>query len=166
MSEVLFLAAPFITYAVYRSFNAQVFRIAAQHTELIYGATNTAILLTSSLTMTVALRAATARLRQLAVTCLLLTALLGIAFVTVKGLEYHSDLEYSLFPGPHFPLSLPQTQLSWDDVLSDDRYPRRPSDCRHSRRHQAYLHSAPAHLADAASRSISPGLAAPAPRSA
>lgn len=113
MSEVLFFAALFITYAVYRSLNADVFRIAARHTELVYGATNTAILLTSSLTMTVALRAATARLRELTIACLLLTALFGIAFLTVKGLEYHSDLEKSLFPGPGFPLSPPQTQLFW-----------------------------------------------------
>jgi cytochrome c oxidase subunit 3 len=113
MSEVLFFGALFVTYAIYRSFNADAFRIAAEHTELIYGATNTAILLTSSLTMTVALRAASAQLRQLTVACLVVTALLGLAFLVVKGLEYHSDLEKSLFPGPGFPLSPPQTQLFW-----------------------------------------------------
>jgi cytochrome c oxidase subunit 3 len=113
MSEVLFFAALFITYAVYRSFNADAFRIAASHTEILYGASNTAILITSSLTMTVALRAATAQLRQLTVACLLATAILGLAFLTLKGLEYHDDLTKSLFPGADFPLSPPQTQLFW-----------------------------------------------------
>src|ERR1700735_617120 len=61
MSEILFFAALFCTYAIYRSFNAEAFRIAGRETALIYGATNTLILLTSSLTMTVALRAATAQ---------------------------------------------------------------------------------------------------------
>jgi cytochrome c oxidase subunit III len=113
MSEVLFFAALFISYAVYRSFNAEAFRIAAAHTDLFCGATNTVILLTSSLTITVALRAASARLRRLTTACLLLTALLGIAFLMVKGLEYHDDLAKSLFPGPGFPLSPPTTQLFW-----------------------------------------------------
>ena len=112
-SEVLFFGALFVTYAIYRSFNAEAFRIAAHETEVIYGAPNTAILLTSSLTMTVALRAATAHLRKLAIICLVVTALLGIAFIIVKGFEYHSDLDKSLFPGPGFPLHPPQTQLFW-----------------------------------------------------
>jgi cytochrome c oxidase subunit 3 len=110
---VLFFAGLFITYAVYRSFNPAAFRYAAEHTEVVYGATNTALLLTSSLTMTVALRAATAHLRQLTVACLVATALLGIAFLTVKGFEYRDDLMKALFPGAGFSLSPPQTQLFW-----------------------------------------------------
>ena len=54
-SEVLFFAALFVTFAVYRSFNAEAFRIAGAHTEIVYGSINTALLLTSSLTMTIAL---------------------------------------------------------------------------------------------------------------
>jgi cytochrome c oxidase subunit 3 len=113
MSEILFFAGLFITYAIYRSFNVDAFRIAAAQTDLIYGSANTVILLTSSLTMTVALRAATARLRQLTIMCLVATALLGLAFLVVKGLEYHDDLTKSLFPGAAFPLSPPPTQLFW-----------------------------------------------------
>jgi len=113
MSEVLFFGGLFISYAVYRSFNAEAFRIAAAHTEIVYGAANTAILVTSSLTMTVALRAANLELRQLTVVCLAATALLGLAFLSLKGLEYHDDLRKSLFPGAGFPLSPPQTQLFW-----------------------------------------------------
>ncbi len=112
-SEVLFFGALFVTYAIYRSFNADAFRIAATETEIGYGATNTVILLTSSLTMTVALRAATAHLRRLAVICLFATALLGVAFLVIKGFEYRDDLAKSLFPGAGFPLHPPQTQLFW-----------------------------------------------------
>jgi len=112
-SEVLFFGALFVTYAIYRSFNADAFRIAAAETEIGYGATNTVILLTSSLTMTVALRAATVHLRRLAIICLVATASLGIAFIIVKGFEYRGDLAKSLFPGAGFPLQPPQTQLFW-----------------------------------------------------
>ena len=112
-SEVLFFGALFCAFAVYRSFNLDAFRIASSHTEIVYGSINTALLLTSSLTITVALRAATAEMRKLTLYCLAATAALGIAFLVCKGLEYHGDLEEKLFPGPAFPLSPPATQIFW-----------------------------------------------------
>ena len=51
-SEVLFFGGLFVSYAVYRSFNADAFRIGGAHTEIVYGSINTVLLLTSSLTMT------------------------------------------------------------------------------------------------------------------
>ena len=112
-SEVLFFAALFCTYAVYRSFNAEAFRIAASHTKLIYGSINTALLLTSSLTMTIALRAATARLRRMTLLFLGLTVLLGLAFLLTKGLEYYGDIEEHLIPGSTFPLKPAATEIFW-----------------------------------------------------
>jgi cytochrome c oxidase subunit 3 len=113
VSEILFFSGLFIIYAVYRSFNVEAFRIAAVKTDIVYGAINTAILLTSSLSMTVALRAATAQLRRLTIWCLIATAVLGATFLVVKGLEYHGDYTKGLIPGVHFSLSPPQTQLFW-----------------------------------------------------
>jgi cytochrome c oxidase subunit 3 len=113
VSEVLFFAGLFITYAIYRFFNAQAFSEAAAHTAIFYGSLNTAILLTSSLTMTVALRAATAGLRNVTLFCLAATAVLGTGFLVCKGLEYHGDITQHLIPGKNFPLSPPATQLFW-----------------------------------------------------
>src|SRR5262249_23656427 len=79
VSEALFFAGLFCSYAVYRSFNDEAFRIAAGHTKIVYGSINLVLLLTSSMTMTVALRAATAELRRLTLVCLLITAALGVA---------------------------------------------------------------------------------------
>jgi cytochrome c oxidase subunit 3 len=112
-SEILFFSGLFITYAVYRTFNAEAFRTAAAETELFYGTVNTAILLTSSMTMTVALRASSARLRQMTIACLAATAVLGLAFLFCKGLEYRDDLAKHLFPGADFALAPPQTELFW-----------------------------------------------------
>jgi cytochrome c oxidase subunit III len=112
-SEVLFFGGLFISYAIYRHFNAEAFRVAGAHTQIVYGSINTAILLTSSFTMTVALRAATLRIRRLTILCLGATALLGIAFLACKGLEYRQDIAEHLFPGANFPLSPPATQLFW-----------------------------------------------------
>jgi cytochrome c oxidase subunit 3 len=112
-SEILFFSGLFITYAVYRVSNEQAFQVAGRETELFYGTLNTAILLTSSMTMTVALRASGARLRQLTIICLAATAALGLAFLFCKGLEYRDDLTKNLFPGADFPLKPPQTELFW-----------------------------------------------------
>jgi cytochrome c oxidase subunit 3 len=112
-SEVLFFAALFCSYAIYRSFNAEAFRIAAAHTRIIYGSINTALLLTSSLTMTIALRAGIAQLRSVTLRSLGATAALGVAFLIVKGLEYRTDIEDHLVPGAGFPLSPPATQIFW-----------------------------------------------------
>src|ERR1700761_2035673 len=106
-SEALFFAGLFCGFAVYRHFNTEAFKIAASHTEIVYGSINTVLLLTSSLTMTVALRAATAHMRDLALVCLAVTAALGAAFLVCKGLEYRGDLKEHLFPGPAFPLAPP-----------------------------------------------------------
>jgi cytochrome c oxidase subunit 3 len=113
VSEVLFFGGLFITYAVYRSLNFDAFRIAGAQTDILYGSINTAILLTSSLSMTIALRAATIQLRRLTLLSLGLTAALGVAFLICKGLEYHDDLTKHLLPGPGFPLAPPATQVFW-----------------------------------------------------
>ena len=112
-SEVLFFAALFCSYAVYRSFNEEAFRVASAHTEIFYGSINTALLLTSSLTMTVALRAASAQFQRLTLVCLGATAALGIAFLVTKGIEYYGDIEEHLIPGPDFPLKPPATAIFW-----------------------------------------------------
>ncbi len=112
-SELLFFGGLFVSYAVYRSFNEDAFRLASAHTQILYGSINTALLLTSSFTMTIALRAATAELRSLTLVCLGLTAALGVIFLACKGLEYREDLKEHLFPGPDFPLSPPATQIFW-----------------------------------------------------
>lgn len=112
-SEILFFGALIAAYAVYRSFNPDAFRRAAEHTEILYGTINTVLLLSSSVTMTVALRASEARLRRATLVCLMLTLALGLAFLLVKGLEYKDDLDKGLFPGVGFPLADAPTQLFW-----------------------------------------------------
>lgn len=112
-SEILFFGALIAAYAVYRSFNPDAFRRAAEHTEILYGTINTVLLLSSSVTMTVALRASEARLRRATLVCLMLTLALGLAFLLVKALEYKDDLDKGLFPGAGFPLADPPTQLFW-----------------------------------------------------
>src|SRR5579864_4667698 len=79
-SEVLFFGALFASYAIYRVLHPEAFRVAAAQTEVLYGTINTVLLLTSSMTMTIALRAAGAGLRRATLSFLLVTAGLGLGF--------------------------------------------------------------------------------------
>jgi cytochrome c oxidase subunit 3 len=111
-SEVLFFGALFLFYAAVRAEHAAAFASAARETNIVYGTLNTAILLTSGATAAVASRACNhAPLRRLTLWCLTLTALLGLAFLAVKGLEYREDIAGHLVPGPGFKLAEPSAQL-------------------------------------------------------
>lgn len=111
-SEILFFGAVFLTYTVARFANPEAFAAAGRETNIVYGTLNTAILLTSSLTMAMASQAAEKGLfRRLTLWCLAATAALGLAFLVVKGFEYREDFEKSLIPGAHFALKQGAAQL-------------------------------------------------------
>jgi cytochrome c oxidase subunit 3 len=112
-SEALFFGGLFLGYTVYRHLYPEAFLAAAKETDVFYGTLNTAILLTSSLTMAVAERGAQGRFRRTALWCLAATAILGVAFLVTKGFEYHGDISKGLVPGPGFPLHPAQTQIFW-----------------------------------------------------
>jgi cytochrome c oxidase subunit 3 len=112
-SEALFFGGLFLSYTVYRHLDAEAFKTAARETEVFYGATNTAVLLTSSLTMAMAVKASEEGLRRMTLWCLTATLTLGLTFLVIKGFEYHSDLDKGLWPGPVFPLHPSTTQLFW-----------------------------------------------------
>jgi cytochrome c oxidase subunit 3 len=104
----------FLAYIVYRSSFPDAFAIASHHTIVLFGTVNTAILLTSSLTMALAVHAAKNGDNKLVFRYLAITVLFGLAFMVVKGLEYHQDLDERLWPGPHFRADLPpQAQIFW-----------------------------------------------------
>ncbi|ARN83236.1 cytochrome c oxidase subunit 3 [Methylocystis bryophila] len=110
-SEILFFSALFLGYAVYRNMYPQAFHVASGETNIFYGSVNTALLLTSSFVMTLALHASERGKRHILILCLLLTAAFGLAFLAVKGLEYKDDLDKHLMPGPSFSLEPPATRL-------------------------------------------------------
>jgi cytochrome c oxidase subunit 3 len=88
----------FSGYSVYRSLYGAAFIAAARETNIVYGTINTALLLTSSLTIAVAGRAARASLLSLARGLLIATFCLGAAFLVLKGFEYREDLAKHIWP--------------------------------------------------------------------
>jgi cytochrome c oxidase subunit III len=112
-SEMLFFGALLLTYTACRIEDPQAFAMAGRETNVWFGTINTAVLLTSSLTMAVASQAANLddAPRRLIGWCLTATALLGLVFLVIKGFEYREDIEKHLIPGASFPLSAPASQI-------------------------------------------------------
>lgn len=103
-SEILFFGSLFAAFTIYRHLHPDEMLQAARETNVVFGSVNTAILLVSSVTMAVADKAAEKGLKRQTVSCLVMTALLGLAFLVVKGFEYKEDIEKNLLPGPDFRL--------------------------------------------------------------
>lgn len=113
-TEVLFFGAMFMSYITYRTAYPQAFAEASHHTIVLFGTVNTAILLTSSLTMVLAVHAARENNLRRQFRFLAFTILLALGFLAVKGVEYHDDIVEHLWPGPHFRSDLPpQAQIFW-----------------------------------------------------
>ncbi len=110
-SEVLFFGGLFVGYTIYRNLYPDAFRIASRETDIVYGILNTAILMTSSLTMAVAVRAADARFRRMTLWCLAATAAFGHSLSRRQGASSITRTWSSMLPGPSFALSPPAAQI-------------------------------------------------------
>src|SRR5436190_2018250 len=75
-TEVLFFGGMFLAYAIYRGMYHATFAAASRHLDIVLGATNTAVLLCSSLTMAMGVREAQLNNRRKLVVFLFLFPLL------------------------------------------------------------------------------------------
>lgn len=102
LTELVMFGGLFTLYAVFRANRPDAFTWGSQFLDKGLGAANTVVLLTSSLTMALAVRAAQlGRSRQL-ILLLSFTFLCGVFFMSVKYVEYRGKWEHALLPGQHF----------------------------------------------------------------
>ncbi len=102
LTELMFFGGLFLAYFVYRQWYPEAFASASNKTDLWLGAFNTTVLICSSLTMALAVHAASKGKRILLVGFLVATLLLGGAFLGVKAYEYHDKWVHHEIPGEHF----------------------------------------------------------------
>jgi cytochrome c oxidase subunit 3 len=98
----MFFGGMFASYLVYRLsyFNAWV--AGSQTMEIQLGATNTVVLICSSLTMVMAVHSAKLGNRKLTAIFLILTLILGFGFLGIKAVEYHTHWVHHEVPGANF----------------------------------------------------------------
>lgn len=97
-SEVLFFSVLFFGYLGMRFHHPQGFAEGSHRTDWVLGSANTAVLLTSSMSIALAAFYAKAKRVRLAAALLAMTLLLGTVFLGIKILEYTHDFENHLAP--------------------------------------------------------------------
>ena len=102
---MLFPEACSFSYLLYRNWYYHAFVVGSNQLSIPLGTANTAILITSGFFMALAVWAAEVRKKQLLVIFLVLTTLFGLAFLYIKGIEYHEKWEKHHIPGAHFDVS-------------------------------------------------------------
>lgn len=108
VTEIMFFGGLFGSYAVYRSMYPHAFALTSRYMDVTLGTANTVVLITSSLTM--ALAVFSSRLNQRRTTALMLmaTVALGLVFLVIKMYEYHEKYIEHIVPGVDFRLSGPE----------------------------------------------------------
>jgi cytochrome c oxidase subunit III len=102
VTEIMFFGGLFLAYVAYRCAYPEAFAAGSRHLDVLLGTINTAVLLTSSLTMALAVHAAREEKRKALLGNLLATSALGLLFLAIKGWEYHHKFEENLLPGAGF----------------------------------------------------------------
>jgi cytochrome c oxidase subunit III len=109
-TEILLFTVLFTAYAVYRYLFPAAFDEASKFAHVAMGATNTVVLITSSLTVALAIYYARQGERRKTVALLAVTIAFGAAFMVLKGFEYHHHWVEGQLPGKYYHfagLSLP-----------------------------------------------------------
>jgi cytochrome c oxidase subunit 3 len=97
-TEILFFGGVLTAYAVYRHAHAHAFVEGSKQLFTSIGTVNTLVLLTSSLTMALAVYAAHTGRHSWLTLCLGLTMVFGAAFLVLKGTEYYLEYREGLVP--------------------------------------------------------------------
>lgn len=101
-SEVLLFGGLFGLYAGYYTRFTADFHLAIEHNTMWLGTTNTFVLLTSSLTVALAVWMIRNRDRNAALVLVIVTIGLGFAFLGIKAAEYVQHAHEGLLPGVYF----------------------------------------------------------------
>ena len=109
-TEVMFFGGLFASYTFCRSSYPDAFAAASNRLDIALGAINTAVLITSSLTMAMAVHSSESGRNKAIVRYLLLTMLLGTVFLGIKFYEYYQKYVEHHIPGPSFAFPAPYTQ--------------------------------------------------------
>lgn len=102
VTEVLMFGGLFVGYTIFRGMYSDMFHEAHHMLDWKMGALNTIVLITSSLTMVLAVSATQRGERAKAFKFLLVTLLLAGCFLVVKYFEYSHKIHDGLLPGGFF----------------------------------------------------------------
>jgi len=107
-TEVLFFGGMFCAYTIYRHAYHDAFESTSRFMNVTIGGINTGVLICSSLTMALAVRAAQLGQKKALIWLLIATLTLGGVFLALKADEYHEKYVEHHIPGPGFQYEEPR----------------------------------------------------------
>jgi cytochrome c oxidase subunit 3 len=110
-TEIIFFGGLFLVYSVYRTKYALEFHSGAAELSLWMGAANTAVLLTSSLTMALSIAFLKNERKGLSLFSQVMTIFLGGLFLVIKALEWQAHIGQGLYPGSPVLLSMNRGEI-------------------------------------------------------
>jgi cytochrome c oxidase subunit 3 len=102
LTEILLFGGLFCAYAVYRSWNPDMFYNAHKFLNVYLGTANTFILISSSLTIALAIHYIRLGRRRAAIIGLVLTIVFAIGFLIIKYFEYSHKFHLGQLPGKYY----------------------------------------------------------------
>lgn len=110
-TELILFGGMFILYSVYRYKYPADFHLAAKELNTIVGTFNTAILLTSSLTMALSITAIQRKQKTLSIFFQFITIVLALGFMVNKYFEWTAKFHHGIYPGSETLLGKPSGEI-------------------------------------------------------
>ncbi len=102
LTEILLFGGLFCAYAIYRAWHPDMFYNAHKHLDIVMGAINTIVLITSSVTMALSIRAMQLNNKRQTIILLIATLLLAGIFLIIKYFEYSHKFHLGQLPGKYY----------------------------------------------------------------
>jgi cytochrome c oxidase subunit 3 len=113
--ELLFFSGLFVCYAVYRTWYGEAFAAGSNELNRTMGTINTCVLLVSSLSAALAVRASQLGKKNETTWLILVTIGCAFTFLTIKYFEYHAKFDHGLLPGSYF--GTPRDMLTFQPLV-------------------------------------------------
>ena len=102
LTEIRLFGGLFVAYSVYRAWNPDIFHNAHVYLDVFAGTLNTVVLITSSLTMALAIRTMQLGDRRKTLILLSVTLVLAAVFLVIKYFEYAHKFHVGQLPGKYY----------------------------------------------------------------
>jgi cytochrome c oxidase subunit 3 len=110
VTEILMFGGLFVAFAIYHSMYPEVFVAGSKFVDWRLGATNTVVLITSSLTMALGIYYIQMGRPKMAAANLVFTLICGATFMFIKYIEYSHKLHEGLAPSKYFTYEGPMVE--------------------------------------------------------
>lgn len=101
-TEVLMFGGLFAAYIIYRAWYPELFTLASEELNTLWGGVNTLVLIGSSLTVAMAIKSAQLNQKKNIVINLGITVALACVFMVIKYFEYTHKFHLGIFPGEFY----------------------------------------------------------------